>query len=258
MRRMKSTALLAYGLLLILAAMTGCSLWNRTQDSGSSGGALAGATGSSTARQKTPDELPPKETAKLCVATAEEMQKQGHPDQAIFLLEKARENDPSLPKIAHHLALLYDAQGDGTRALSEYQKALAATPKVPDLLNDFGYYHYRRGDLAEAEKLYRQVLSISPKHKMAQTNLAIILGHQRRYQESIELFTKVVGPAAAHSNVGVIMAEQGDYDMARQAFVEASRLDGTLQQPKAFLAYLDQRQSKARPDLQTAAQMQFR
>ena len=114
--------------------------------------ALAGPTGSSTTGQKTPDELPPKETAKLCVATAEQMQKQGHPDQAIFLLEKARENDPSLPKIAHHLALLYDAQGDGTRALSEYQKAVAATPKDPDLLNDFGYYHYRRGDLAEAEK----------------------------------------------------------------------------------------------------------
>ena len=248
MRRMKSSALLAYGLLLVLAAMTGCSLWNRTQDSGASGSALAGPAGSSTTGQKTPDELPPKETAKLCVATAEEMQKQGHPDQAIFLLEKARENDPSLPKIAHHLALLYDAQGDGTRALSEYQKALAAAPKDPDLLNDFGYYHYRRGNLAEAEKSYRQVLSIAPKHKMAQTNLALVLGHQRRYQESVELFTKAVGAAAAHSNVGVIMTEQGDYDLARHAFVEASRLDETLQQPKAFLAYLDQRQSKGAPE----------
>jgi hypothetical protein len=49
------------------------------------------------------------------------------------------------------------------------------------------------------------------------------------------------------------MAEQGDYDLARQAFVEASRLDGTLQQPKAFLAYLDQHQSKAAPETALSA-----
>jgi hypothetical protein len=70
-----------------------------------------------------------------------------------------------------------------------------------------------------------------------------VLGHQHKYAESIELFTKVVGPAAAQSNVGVLAAEQGDYDVARKAFLEAQRLDGTLKQPKAFLAYLDNRQS---------------
>ncbi len=34
---------------------------------------------------------------------------------------------------------------------------------------------------------------------------------------------KVVGPAAAHSNVGVLMAKQGRYDQARQAFHRGPR-----------------------------------
>ena len=171
------------------------------------------------------------------------MQKKGHADQAIFLYEKARDGDATLPKVAHHLALLYDAQGNGTRALEEFHKALATTPKDPDLLNDFGYYNYRRGNLSEADRWYRQALISAPHHEAATTNLAVVLGHQHKYAESIELFTKVVGPAAAQSNVGVLAAEQGNYDVARKAFLEAQRLDGTLNQPKAFLAYLDNRRS---------------
>ena len=47
------------------------------------------------------------------------------------------------------------------------------------------------------------------------------------------------GPAAAHSNVGVLLAKQGHYDQAKQEFHQALASDPTLQQPKAFLAYLD-------------------
>ena len=52
----------------------------------------------------------------------------------------------------------------------------------------------------------------------------------------------MIGPAAAHSNVGVLMAKQGRYDQAKQAFHQALAPDPTLQQPKAFLAYLDKPQ----------------
>lgn len=245
--RMRDSITIAVGSLLMLAVLGGCSMWN--QPAQVEPPVARSMTTSSAKKPAVPDELPPKESARLCLATAEEMQKKGHADQAIFLYEKAREGDPTLPKVAHHLALLYDAQGNGARALEEYRKALAATPKDPDLLNDFGYYNYRRGNLPEAERWYRQALTAAPHHEAATTNLAVVLGHQHRYDESIKLFTKVVGPAAAQSNVGVLAVEQGDYDVARKAFLEAQRLDGTLKQPKAFLAYLDNRQSTLRAAL---------
>ena len=228
----------------VLVAPAGCTLWSKPSPESvtvSSTNSVAPPTNfPSVGPQKAgKDELPSKQTARLCAATAEDMQKKGFTEQAIFLYEKAHENDPKLPNVAHHLALLYDQQGDGARALNEFKRALETAPKDADLLNDFGYYHYHHGNMADAETWYRKALAFSPNHAQALTNLAIVLGHQRRYQESIEKFTRVVGPAAAYSNVGVLMMEQGDRSQAHDAFMQAQRLDPTLKQPQAFLAYLD-------------------
>jgi len=230
--------------MILASAPAGCTLWSKPSAQpisvASTGSGTAPANFPSAAPSKPAhDELPAKQSARLCAATAEDMEKKGFAAQAIFLYEKARESDPSVPNVAHHLALLYDQQGDGVHSLNEFKIALAASPKDADLLNDFGYYYYHRGNMADAENWYRKALAVAPNHASALSNLAIVLGHQRKYQESIEMFTRVVGPAAAYSNVGVLMTEQGDSQQARDAFMQAMRLDKTLKQPQAFLAYLD-------------------
>jgi Tfp pilus assembly protein PilF len=187
-------------------------------------------------------ELPPKEAARACLVAAEELQNSGHVEQAIALYEKARNNDPNLKAVSHHLAVLYDAQGDSTKSLAEYQKAVEGDPKNANLLSDFGYYYLERGNLAEAEQWLRKALAIDPNHQKALSNLAMVLAGQGRFDDSFQTFAKVVGPAAAHSNVGVLMAKQGHYDQAKQAFHQALATDPTLPQPKAFLAYLDKQQ----------------
>jgi Tfp pilus assembly protein PilF len=231
--RILRRAALGLGILPLLLPMLGCSMWDHDRAATPLLPSPAGAAKSAQT------ELPPKPAAQLCLATARQMQEKGQVQQAIYLYEKARRDDPTLASVAHPLAFLYDQQGDGVRALAEYQKALAASPKDPDLLNDFGYYYYRRGNLDEAKKWYRQAIALAPDHKQARTNLAMVLGNQGQFQESYELFAAVVGPAAAHSNVGVLMAKQGHYDQARESFQKALSLDSTLTQPKAFLAYLD-------------------
>jgi Tfp pilus assembly protein PilF len=205
---------------------------------------LANSSDSESAASRQPHgELPPKEAAQACLAAAEELQNSGHADQAIVLYEKARKNDPSLKFVSHHLAVLYDAQGDSAHSLAEYNKALESDPKSPGLLSDFGYYYFERGNLPEAERSLRKALAIDPNHQKALCNLGLVLAGQGRFDESFEVFSKVVGPAAAHSNVGVLMAKQGRYDQARQAFHQALATDATLPQPKAFLAYLDRQPS---------------
>ena len=190
----------------------------------------------------TSGELPPKEAARTCMVAAEELQKNGHTQEAIQLYEKAQNNDPSLKSVSHHLAVLYDAQGDSTRSLAEYNKALECDPKNANLLSDLGYYYYERDNFAEAERSLRKALAINPNHQKALTNLGLVLACQGRFAESFEVFSKASGPAAAHSNVGVLMAKQGRYDEAKQAFHQALAMDSTLEQPKAFLAYLDSQQ----------------
>ena len=201
-----------------------------------SGSPAASAEGESAASH---EELPPKEAARACMVAGEQMQNNGQVEQAIGLYEKARKNDPGLKTIAHHLAVLYDIQGDSTRSLAEYRLAVEAEPKNPNVFSDLGYYYFKRDNLGDAERELRKAIELDPKHAKALTNLGMVLAGEKRFEESFQVFAQAVGPAAAHSNVGVLLAKQGRNDEARREFHEALALDSTLQQPKAFLAYLD-------------------
>jgi len=193
----------------------------------------------STASTASHEELPPKEAARACLATAEQMQNAGQIEQAILLYEKARRNDPSQKTIAHHLGVLYDIQGDSSQSLTEYKLAIEAEPKNPDVFSDLGYYYFKRNSLTDAERELRRAIQLDPKHTKALTNLGMVLAAENRFSESFEVFSQAVGPAAAHSNVGVLMAKQGRNDEARKEFHAALALDSTLRQPQAFLDYLD-------------------
>jgi Flp pilus assembly protein TadD len=204
-----------------------------------SGSLSTSSEGESPPPRQSKEELPPKEAAHACAVTAEQMQDNGQTEQAIFLYEKARRNDPGLKAVAHHLAVLYDLQGDSSRSLSEYKKAVEAEPKNADVFSDLGYHYFNCGNLGDAERQLRKALEINPNHARALTNLGMVLASAKRFDESFQVFSKASGPAAAHSNVGVFLAKQGRNDEARKHFHEALALDSTLKQPKAFLAYLD-------------------
>ncbi len=101
-------------------------------------------------------ELPPKENAKACLATAEMLDKAGKAPESIALYEKARSMDPDKKRVCRRLAVLYDRQGEFAKADEEYQKALALFPRDPSLLNDAGYSHYQRGNWTLAEDHLRK------------------------------------------------------------------------------------------------------
>ena len=196
-------------------------------------------------RKPVSGELPPKEAARACMVAAEELQKNGHAQQAILLYEKAQNNDPSLKSVSHHLAVLYDAQGDSTRSLAEYNKALESDPKNANRLERLGILLLRAGKLRRSRTVAPQGPGGCPEPSKGADQFGLVLAGQGRFVESFEAFSKVVGPAAAHSNVGVLMAKQGRYDQARQAFHRALAMDPTLRTAQGILGL--PRQTTARP-----------
>jgi Tfp pilus assembly protein PilF len=184
----------------------------------------------------------PEQLARVCIVTAEGLEKEGHVREAILLYEKARATDPQAIDYARRLAVLYDLQQQPREALAEYRKALDAAPRDPDLLNDFAYFQYRQGQLSVAEDLLRQAIQLNAQHESAWTNLGIVLAQQRRYGESFQAFSQAVGAAAAHANLGAVLLKQGENEKARHELNQAVTLDPTLRQPQALLAYLDQKQ----------------
>jgi Tfp pilus assembly protein PilF len=198
-------------------------------------------------------ELSPAQAAEVCWATAEELRKRGYEAEAIAQYEKVREHAPDYPQVAWRLAVLYDRQGDAARSSALYQQALQVEPRNPDLLNDLGYFYYQREDWAQAEHWLREALAVDPKHARANVNLGLTLGRQGRANESLECFARVLPPAQAMCNVGVLLSHLGRREDARRFFEDALRQDRTLTQARAFLAWLDGPPGKAAPVMQASA-----
>jgi len=184
-------------------------------------------------------ESPRVQAAELCETAGRELEHDGKEGEAVIQYERARQLDPSRLNVARRLAVLYDHRGDFDRAGVEFQKALALFPRGADLLNDIGNCHAHRGDLAEAENWLRGALEQKPDHQQAAVNLGTVLGKQGRYDESLQAFLRVLPPAEAHCNVGVLMARGQRLPEARAALHEALRLDPQLKQASTFLAHLD-------------------
>ena len=183
-------------------------------------------------------ELPPKEGAKACVATAEMLEKDGKLFEAAALYERARTLDSANETLTGRLAVLYDSQGAFVQADVEYQRALELTPNNPDLWNDFGYSHYCRGHWAQAEDALRKTLAIKPDHKRAWTNLGLVLVQAGRPDESYDAFRKVVPPAQAHCNLGFALAAKGETAEAIHQYQIAIELAPDLQLAQAALSKL--------------------
>lgn len=191
------------------------------------------------------ESLPPKLTAKACRATADEMARHGHRREAIQLYERARSLDTKHNDVCRMLAVLYDLERDDKHALEEYQKAVWQTPKDANLLNDLGYFYFRRKDYKRAEQQFRAALKQAPKHEHALTNLALSLGAQGRFESAFHAFEEVVGTAAAHSNVGMLLAKSGNAREAARAFQNALDLDPDLKQAQVGLEVVSKRLSES-------------
>lgn len=224
--------------LLALAGLSGCASGPLLSSLNAAKPSAGDAPPAS--RSESSETLPPKQAAEACLATAKELQAHGHAPEAIILYERARQLNPQEQQVSRFLAVLYDQQGNDARALAEYRKALELAPHDADLLNDYGYYFYRRRDWRQAEEQFRKAIAQSPEHERAWVNLGLALGEQERFPESFEAFSKVLGPAAAHSNVGVIMAAHQRKPEAETAFKQALAIQNDLPQPRAFLAHFEQ------------------
>jgi Tfp pilus assembly protein PilF len=184
-------------------------------------------------------ELPPTQAAQVCLTTAESLEKLGHEKEAILEYQLAREHNPQLPGVARRLAVLYSKQGDTEHARAEFQIALQQQPHDADLLNDLGNFHYQLGQNVEAEKYLRQAVAIDPKHKRAWVNLGKVLSQLGRYEESCEAFAKVVRPAQAAANVGILLAKEGKIPEARQVLHKALTLEPDLQAAQVVLTQIE-------------------
>lgn len=174
--------------------------------------------------------------AEACRGTAIELARSERDEHAIAQFERARTFDATLEGIAHPLAVLYDRQGKFDAADREYRLALKEQPKDPDVVNDYGFFLYSRGDLVAAEKQLRRAVDLKQDHPKARINLGMTLAAQQKFNEAFTVFEAALGPAAAHHNVGMLLARADRKSEAISHLEQAAHGDPSLLQTQQILA----------------------
>lgn len=214
--------------VLMLLTFSGCTgMRDRLLQAGKSGSSI----GSLHAADRTT-------RAEVCRRTGMELAAYDRDEHAIAQFERALEIQPEMRGIAHPLAVLYDRQGRIDDAERQYQRALKESPRSADVLNDYGYFQYSQGQIEDAELYLLRALSRDAKHRQANVNLGLVYAARGDFERSFEVFERATGKAAAHHNVGMLLAREGRTQEAISHLEASVRRDPSLQQTHAILAQL--------------------
>jgi tetratricopeptide (TPR) repeat protein len=125
--------------------------------------------------------------------------------------------------------------GRGGEAIEHLRRATAREPRVFTAQYLLGKALYEKGAVAEALAPFRAAIEHSPRYAEAHYGLGAALlrlndqaGAERHLREALKLQLAPAVAARAWNDLGVIEAQRGRLDEARAAFRAAVRLDPTL------------------------------
>jgi Flp pilus assembly protein TadD len=187
-----------------------------------------------------PDELPRKQAVQASLAVAQNLDRAKNDEGAIEQYEKVLKLDAHNLVAWRRLAVLYDRKNEFSKADAFYKKVAAAQPRDADLFNDWGYSYYLRNNWTEAEGKLRKALEIEPKHARAHSNLGLVLGQQGKYAEALKMFREAeVSEAEAHCNLAFVYLTQGKLEEAKAECHVARKDDPACLKAQEMLARLE-------------------
>ncbi|MBL8218077.1 MAG: tetratricopeptide repeat protein [Bryobacterales bacterium] len=152
---------------------------------------------------------------------AESLSEQGQKKEATDLLARHLTNDASSADLHAWLGILRDEQGDHGGAETAHRAALRLNPNGAKLHNNLGYNLLLQAKRTEAIASLRQALRLDAKLDAARNNLGLALargGSEAERNEALAMWEAANGGdrAAAHTNMGATLMEEGKLDEARQ------------------------------------------
>jgi Flp pilus assembly protein TadD len=136
-------------------------------------------------------------------------------EQIYLSLQTKRSQDPA---IAHRLGIVAARQGRLEEARQQFEKAAAMGGQSSELLTDLGYCYYLMDNLPAAEQNLQSALAQDPQNQRARNNLALAVGEQGRFEESLAHFKLVNSEAAAHANLAYVYSQVGELQLAKEEY----------------------------------------
>lgn len=187
----------------------------------------------------------PKIGPDLYVASARLYERNGNfigaADQYQKALKVAPDNLVALLSYAH----LLDRQEKLDQATQLYQRAVKAHPHEASAHNDLGLCYARRRMLNESVASLSEAARLQPQRELYRGNLATVLIEQNRADEALKQLQAVQADAVAHYNVGYLLQQRGQDQLAANYFNRAAQLDPSFTAARDWSMRMAARTQKA-------------
>lgn len=181
--------------------------------------------------------------SQLSVARIQEHQ--GQLRDATDRYKQLAAKNPDNATIPHRLGVIESKAGNHEVANQYFRRSLELEPHNAEVLTDWGYSLFLQGKLSEAETALRMALNEAPGESRATNNLALVLGHAGKSEESLALFRQVSGEAPAWVNLGYVHVSLGEGEKAAECFAKALSIDDRLETAANALVQIAELQQQA-------------
>ena len=136
--------------------------------------------------------------------------------------------EPDHYEALSNLAAVYQNQGHSQDALSLLERAKNIYPNDPILLNNYAFTLVHQGRTRKAAEYYREALELTPNNPILLYNLSVCLTRKGNWQESIVLLNSLIKIDPHHSAgwalLGNIYDQIDQFDTAIDCFNKALKL----------------------------------
>jgi tetratricopeptide (TPR) repeat protein len=151
--------------------------------------------------------------------------------EAMDVFNELLKRDPNSAAMHMLLGEAMDAYYRTDDAILEFQAAARQAPTQPDVHFGLGYLYWKQKRYPDAEREFRAELKNNPKHAQAMAYLGDAVMQAGRKTETLELLKRAVelqrNLRVAHFDLGIVYAENQDYEPAIAELREAIRIDPT-------------------------------
>jgi predicted O-linked N-acetylglucosamine transferase (SPINDLY family) len=152
-------------------------------------------------------------------------------DEAYAAYQRALALDPKHPDTLNNLSNLLSLQGRFQEAEDTLRRAIAERPQSSTFLSNLGKLMQSQGNYEAARTTFLQALELDPKNVAARCNLGVTLYEMKLPREAIACYDQALAQqpdlVVALANRATILADQGEFDAALQAFERVQQLAPT-------------------------------
>ena len=174
------------------------------------------------------------------IVFAQVHERSGNLNGAAEQYQRALAQDPNHLSALLGLARLYDRGQNFDEANRWYREAAHRHPRDAMVLNDHALCLMRQNNHQAAVQLMSQAVRLDPKNPRYRNNLATALVRSGRYQEAVDHLSAVHPPAVAHYNMGYLLVQMKEVNLARSYFAKSAELDPNFAAARQWMAALSQ------------------